>query len=636
MNKLIFILSALICWHTLPALDKIILDTGAELTGTVTENCPEYLVLSQNGKTMRIEKEQVKSLLLDIDKDKYFLAAQVQTNLDSRELYLKKSIASFPGQDYNTAALADLYILRGTYAAAAELVKGKTAAACQRIQDFLAHTGQSVAMDMVTVPAGVFPLFQSLSNPPPMYQTVSSFRIAKHEVTQSLYEAITGKNPSKYKNFPDSPGRPVDSVSWYDAVVFCNKLSMRDGLPPVYALAGDTDPALWGEKPKRDDYRWLFIQADWKADGYRLPTDMEWQFAARGSRQNLPEEIMKSIDEYGWFSPVDFDRSKIEQYTARPAGLKKPDLLGLYDIFGNVNEWCWDWANLGGFYMGNQTNYHGAEAGIGRVMHGGSSMRPAITNVGYFALIPYQWGENIGFRLARTITAPGQKPDNSQKKNSYNLISPDIIGTWKAEWNNGNNYIINTYFNNGKYLEQQKNKRKIPDTDSYDEFSGAWMLNGDLLSRMVQKNRAKNGEQFTDADKWKDLAALVSQTACIINGKLYAGDLVGRRQGSGSEYTGTFINIDTTYKIDRRIWVQRIMTINESDIHIAIAEGINIDGPWAAHIAPVTAKITLPADGKTIVSESTDPKLLRNGSVPVVWNNDYLVIRRSGYSKQED
>ncbi len=141
---------------------------------------------------------------------------------------------------------------------------------------------------------------------------VSPFRLSRYLVTQSVYHAVTGASPSAFTG----PQHPVENVSWMDAVHCCNALSVLAGLTPCYNLAADG--ALHG--------------FDAEADGYRLPTEAEWEFACRAGTTDV---------RYGELDAIAWYRGNAEGST-HPVGLLQPNAWGLYDMLGNVWEWCND------------------------------------------------------------------------------------------------------------------------------------------------------------------------------------------------------------------------------------------------------------------------------------------------------
>ena len=155
-------------------------------------------------------------------------------------------------------------------------------------------------------------------------------RILKTEVTQKLYQDVMGENPSrkKRKNYP------VDCVSWYDAIYFCNKLSEKLGFTPVYAVDGKTDVATWNYTPHNGASIRGAVTMNTKANGFRLPTVEEWQYAARGG-ENYEYSGSNNLDEVGWYC----ENSNMKTHEV---ARKKPNGYGLYDMSGNVFEWCWD------------------------------------------------------------------------------------------------------------------------------------------------------------------------------------------------------------------------------------------------------------------------------------------------------
>jgi formylglycine-generating enzyme required for sulfatase activity len=174
--------------------------------------------------------------------------------------------------------------------------------------------------------------------------TVSSFNISKYQVTQKEWQEVMGNNPSKFKG----ENLPVESVSWYEAVDYCNKRSLKEGLTSAYRGSDNS------------------ITCDWNANGYRLPTEAEWEFAAKGGTKDyLTTEYSGSnnVDAVAWYV-VNSGKS------AQPVGMKKANILGIHDMSGNVWEWCWD--RYGNYLSESQTDPRGPISGTSRVARGGS------------------------------------------------------------------------------------------------------------------------------------------------------------------------------------------------------------------------------------------------------------------------
>ena len=193
------------------------------------------------------------------------------------------------------------------------------------------------------------------------------FYISKYQVTQEQYTAVMGSNPGNFYSNPavgEVQGRrPVETVSWYDALVFCNRLSIAEGLNPVYSIDGKTDPAELGSVPSSDDAAWNAAIMDGGANGYRLPVEAEWEYACRAGTTTAYNTGAVINDDTGWYYSNSDNRT-------HEAGRKSANAWGLYDMHGNVWEWCWDWYE--DFSSADVTDPKGAAAGDKRAVRGGS------------------------------------------------------------------------------------------------------------------------------------------------------------------------------------------------------------------------------------------------------------------------
>ncbi len=216
--------------------------------------------------------------------------------------------------------------------------------------------------------------------------SLSSYYISPYEVTQGLWHQVMGGSINHQRAKMKPAGKlkgegwthPMYFVSWFEALEFCNKLSELNHLNPCYTIDGER------------------VSCDFTANGYRLPTEAEWEFAARGGIKGRGTLYAgsSSIDEVGWY-----------QYNSTAhsweIGMKKPNELGLYDMSGNVNEWCWDSFCLYSELELVDPAFEGCMEY--RVYRGGAwSHNGDYSRVTYrMADLPQTRMNNLGFRIAR-------------------------------------------------------------------------------------------------------------------------------------------------------------------------------------------------------------------------------------------
>lgn len=248
-----------------------------------------------------------------------------------------------------------------------------------------------IPANFVLVPGGTF-------NNGTSDVTLSSFYLDKYELTQAEYQAVMGTNPASGSGVGSN--YPVYFVSWLNAIEYCNRRSMQEGLTPCYSYGTyGTNPNSWPEGWDSDCSNHTNVSCNWTAQGYRLPTEMEWMFAARGGIQthNYTYSGSETLADVAWYSSNAGGNS-------HPVGGKLANELGLYDMSGNACEWVWD-IYYSSYPTDPVTNPNGPTSGTNRTNRGGGWAGSAgacriTTRVSTLATYT---NFNLGFRLCRIV-----------------------------------------------------------------------------------------------------------------------------------------------------------------------------------------------------------------------------------------
>lgn len=285
-----------------------------------------------------------------------------------------------------------------------EYLDGEKTMVLKLHRDYKTHM-PFVSYEFVYIPGGTFkmgsPEGEGKPDEHPRHEvTVDGFWMGRYEVTSTQYAEILGGSPG----FSSAANCPLERITWYDAVAFCNALSERFGFSTCYSIDKKNDGKSPGGGLLAGDTKNWIVTLNKSADGFRLPFEAEWEYACRAGADTRYHWGNEMDGRYAWYEKNSGYRTHGIKLFDDPARL--PNRWGLYDMTGNVAEWCYDWYSPSYYTAGRSKNPAGpGKSGdiVSRVIRGGdcSSKKDALRSASRSSAVPFMGMNTIGMRLVK-------------------------------------------------------------------------------------------------------------------------------------------------------------------------------------------------------------------------------------------